>query len=177
MSDLEQVLPSLGLSFAIWKVERMLAALQSCGKDQMLSGCGCSPRSGSLEIRLRVWGNKEHMVLGEGLSSKQSQPQQLEGRFPQLNSMLPPSGKIWVLQEIGVDEIAKGPELEEASKGVLFGPLWTRFADAQGREVLTSRSLRVEAWTEIGFQSRVLPGSHVVHRKPPRGLRAREVEL
>lgn len=56
------------------------------------------------------------MVLGKDCPA--SSP-----RLPQFNSMLHPSGKIWVLQEIGMDEIAKGPELEEASKGVLFGPL------------------------------------------------------
>lgn len=37
---------------------------------------------------------------------------------------MPPSGKIWVLQEMGMDGIAKGSELEDTSKGVLSGPLW-----------------------------------------------------
>lgn len=63
-----------------------------------MPGCGWSPSSGFLESQLKVWGCKEHLVLGERLAN--SSP---KDAGPQLYSLLLPSGKIWVLQWVGLD--------------------------------------------------------------------------
>lgn len=64
----------------------------------------------------------------------QRQPQSL------LNSPMPPSGKIWVLQEMGMDGIAKGSELEDTSKE-MSGPLWPVLQmPREGKDLLSGHS-------------------------------------
>lgn len=62
-----------------------------------------------------MWGNKEHPVLGGLVSSSCSFRSWKEGD-PQLHALLLPSGKILVLQAMGLDDTAKGSELEDASR-------------------------------------------------------------
>lgn len=73
---------------------------------------------------MRVWGNKEHPVLGEELVSSSCKP--LEGGGPPASC---PAAIQWqgvVLLETSLDGIAKPSELEDACRGcclVLSGPV------------------------------------------------------
>lgn len=128
-------------------MERMLAALQGCGKDQM-SGCGWSPNWGSLESQLRVWGKQRTHGVGGGTGQQQPQHQQLEGGGLQLHSLLPPSGDIWVLQVMGLKGSAEGSELEDTCRECCL--VFSGCVLQRGEEI-THKSPRAEAWSEIGF--------------------------
>lgn len=151
----------------------MLAALQGCGENQT-SGCGCSTSSGSLESQLRVWGNKEQPA-GGGAVQQLFWPQQLEGGGLQLNSMLPPSGKIWVLQGMSVDGIAEGLSWETPLMECLFGLLGLILQMPREGRDLSPGHPGHKLGLGLTFRARHFPLSPVVLRKPPRGLR--EVEL
>lgn len=155
-------------------MERMLAALQGCGKDQM-SGCGWSPSWGSLESQLRVWGKQRTPGVGGGTGQQQPQHQQLQGGGLQLHSLLPPSGDIWVLQGMDLKGNAERSELEDTCRECCL--VFSGCVLQRGEEI-THKSPGKKLGLRLAFtQGRVLPLSPVVLRKLPWGLRARQVEL
>lgn len=82
-------------------------------------GCGWLPSSGSLE-EPRVWRDKELPALGVGGARSRCGFSRGKAAGPQLHSLLLPSGKIWVLQGMG---------LQRPPVGVIWSSL-AQFADA-----------------------------------------------